>query len=97
MDVYKEFNFSCTDIYSKVNTDVLLEQVSAGSDPILSASAWVRGIWIWIGIEALILVGLFVLVCIGTALSNCADYIKENCSRICEDLQDFVKGYTILN
>ena len=97
MDSYKNFNFNCTDALARVNSDVLIEQVSAGNEPILSASAWVRAIWIWVGIEFAILLCLCLCVCGAAALSNFEYHIKENCRRVCDDAVDFVKAYKILN
>ena len=97
MDSYKDFNFNCTDALARVNSDVLIKQVSAGNEPILSASAWVRAIWIWVGIEFAILLFLFICACVGAALSDFSENMKDNCSKICEDAVDFAKAYKILN
>ena len=97
MDGYKDFNFNCTDTLARINSEVLIEQVSAANEPIMIASSWVRGIWIWVGIEFAILLCLCMCTCAAAAMSDYSHNIRENCRKICDDFSDFVKAYITLN
>ena len=50
----KDFNWSCIDLYSRVNLELLSKQVSAWNGPILVAASIVKVTWIWAGCEAVI-------------------------------------------
>ena len=103
LDSYSTFDWQCTDEDSRVNTDVLKQQVSVGNEPIEAASDFVNYIWLWVLIEF----GILFLVCCCACLNDCLthnrvirrtrDNCKDNCEESCYELADFMKGYLILN
>ena len=80
-----------------MNTDVLKEQVSAANEPIVAASRFVKGIWIWIGIEVGIIVTGFCCICANAILEEHRRNFSENCEYLCDDFAGFVKLYKVLN
>ena len=80
-----------------MNTDVLKEQVSAANDPIVSASRFIKGIWIWVGIEIGIFVCGFCCICCSAILESEGRKMKENCNELCDELVSVVKLYSVLN
>ena len=80
-----------------MNTDVLKEQVSAANDPIVAASRFIRGIWIWVGIEIGIIVTGFCCICCNAILEDRRRDFRTNCEEFCDELVGFVKLYSVLN
>ena len=80
-----------------MNTDVLKEQVSAANEPIVAASRFVKGIWIWIGIEVGIIVTGFCCICANAILEEHRRNFSENCDYFLVELVDFLKAYKVLN
>ena len=80
-----------------MNTDVLKEQVSAANEPIVAASRFVKGIWIWIGIEVGIIVTGFCCICANAILEEHRRNFSENCDEFPVELCDFLKLYKVLN
>ena len=79
LDSYATFDWQCTDEDSRVNTTLLKERVSTGNNPIVAVSNFVKGIWIWVGIEIAIIFLGFCCICLGVALNDLRRNIKENC------------------
>ena len=80
-----------------MNTDVLKEQVSAANEPIVAASRFVKGIWIWVGIEVGIIVTGFCCICANAILEEQRRNFSENCDEFPVELASFVKLYKVLN
>ena len=91
-----EFNFECTDQYSRVDLDQLRQDLKVANEPIMTASKWVNSIWAWIAVEVGIIILLVTCACANVFVDR-NHHLSDNCRSMPQEAKDFAKTYLTLN